>query len=41
MRGDAKLISIKDGITPSVDDIKKSRERIFNEIQKKTKMRIV
>lgn len=34
MRGDAKLINIKDGITPSAGDIKKAREKIFDEIQK-------
>lgn len=34
MRGDAKLIGIKDGITPTANDIKKAREKIFDEIQK-------
>jgi poly(ribitol-phosphate) beta-N-acetylglucosaminyltransferase len=34
MRGDAKLIAIKDGITPTANDIKKAREKIFDEIQK-------
>ena len=34
MRGDAKLINIKDGVTPSAGDIKKAREKIFDEIQK-------
>tara|TARA_B100000780_G_C21124675_1_gene455958 strand:- start:3738 stop:5036 length:1299 start_codon:yes stop_codon:yes gene_type:complete len=34
MRGDAKLIDIKDGITPTASDIKKARKKIFDEIQK-------
>lgn len=35
MRGDAKLlIDIKENAAPSVDDIKKARERVFNQIQK-------
>ena len=34
MRGDAKLINIKENITPSAEDIKEAREKIFNEIQK-------
>ena len=33
MRGDAKLISITDDETPKADDIKKARERLFDEIQ--------
>ena len=33
MRGDAKLISITDGETPKVADIKKAREKLFDEIQ--------
>jgi poly(ribitol-phosphate) beta-N-acetylglucosaminyltransferase len=33
MRGDAKLINIKDNITPTSDDLKKAREKMFNEIQ--------
>ena len=28
MRGDAKLLSIKDGATPSIIEIKKAREKI-------------
>ncbi len=35
MRGDAKLIDIKDGVTPSSKDIKEARENLFNEIQNK------
>ena len=34
MRGDAKLIDIKDGITPTASDIKKARKKIFDEIKK-------
>tara|TARA_B100001093_G_C26834573_1_gene1017743 strand:+ start:370 stop:1668 length:1299 start_codon:yes stop_codon:yes gene_type:complete len=34
MRGDAKLINIKDGVTPTANDIKKAREKIFDEIQR-------
>jgi len=34
MRGDAKLINIKEGITPSALEIEKAREKIFEEIQK-------
>ena len=30
MRGDAKLISITDGETPKVADIKKAREKLFD-----------
>ena len=33
MRGDAKLLSITDGVTPKVNDIKKAREKMFDEIQ--------
>ena len=33
MRGDAKLLSIKDGTTPSIIEIKKAREKLFEEIQ--------
>ena len=33
MRGDAKLISIHNGVTPNSLDIKKARKKIFNEIQ--------
>ena len=33
MRGDAKLIDIIDGVTPTVSDIKNAREKIFDEIQ--------
>ena len=33
MRGDAKLLSIKDGVTPSIIEIKKAREKLFEEIQ--------
>ena len=34
IRGDAKLINIKDNITPTAADIKKAREKIFDQIQK-------
>ncbi len=33
MRGDAKLLDIKESVTPTSDDIKKAREKLFNEIQ--------
>lgn len=33
MRGDAKLIDIEDGVTPTANDIKKARENLFNKIQ--------
>tara|TARA_B100000886_G_C20424858_1_gene493406 strand:- start:71 stop:1369 length:1299 start_codon:yes stop_codon:yes gene_type:complete len=33
MRGDAKLIDIQEGRTPTAEDIKIAREKIFNEIQ--------
>ena len=33
MRGDAKLIDIEDGVTPTSNDIKKARENLFNKIQ--------
>ena len=33
MRGDAKLIDIKENVTPTFQDLKKAREKIFNEIQ--------
>ncbi len=33
MRGDAKLLDITEGVTPTAEDIKLSREKIFNEIQ--------
>ncbi len=33
MRGDAKLIDIEDGVTPTENDIKKARENLFNKIQ--------
>lgn len=33
MRGDAKLINIEDGVTPTSNDIKKARENLFNKIQ--------
>ena len=37
MRGDAKLIDIVDGKTPNAEDLKKSRQKIFDEIQKDKK----
>ena len=33
MRGDAKLIDIKENVTPTFEDLQKAREKIFNEIQ--------
>lgn len=33
IRGDAKLLDIKENKTPTSSDIKKARERLFNEIQ--------
>ena len=33
IRGDAKLLDIKDNKTPTSSDIKKAREKLFNEIQ--------
>ena len=33
MRGDAKLINIRENVTPTIQDLKKAREKIFNEIQ--------
>tara|TARA_B100000989_G_scaffold298400_1_gene287538 strand:+ start:30649 stop:31947 length:1299 start_codon:yes stop_codon:yes gene_type:complete len=33
MRGDAKLIDIKEGVTPTNADLKKAREKMFDEIQ--------
>ena len=33
MRGDAKLLSITDGETPKADNIRKAREKLFDEIQ--------
>ena len=33
IRGDAKLLEIKENITPTSNDIKKAREKLFNEIQ--------
>jgi len=33
MRGDAKLLQIKENITPSATNIKEAREKLFNEIQ--------
>ena len=33
MRGDAKLLEIKEDVTPSAADIKDAREKLFNEIQ--------
>jgi MoaA/NifB/PqqE/SkfB family radical SAM enzyme len=33
MRGDAKLLTITDGVTPKINDIKKAREKLFDEIQ--------
>ena len=33
MRGDAKLLTITDGKIPNSNDIKKAREKIFDEIQ--------
>ncbi len=33
IRGDAKLIDIVDGVTPTVSDLKNARQKIFNEIQ--------
>ena len=33
MRGDAKLLDIKDNIAPTSHDIKKAREKLFHEIQ--------
>ena len=33
MRGDAKLLEIKDGVTPTADDLKKGRQKLFNEVQ--------
>ncbi len=33
MRGDAKLIDIKENVTPTFQDLKKAREKIFSEIQ--------
>ena len=34
MRGDTKLLEIKDGITPKANEIKKAREDLFEKIQK-------
>jgi molybdenum cofactor biosynthesis enzyme MoaA len=34
MRGDASLIDIKDGTTPTAEDIRNARENLFNKIQK-------
>ena len=33
MRGDAKLLQIKENVTPTAADIKEAREKLFNEIQ--------
>ena len=33
IRGDAKLLDITEGVTPTAENIKISREKIFNEIQ--------
>ncbi len=33
IRGDAKLLNIKENITPTTNDIEKAREKLFNEIQ--------
>ena len=33
MRGDAKLLQIKENVTPSATDIKEAMEKLFNEIQ--------
>ena len=33
MRGDAKLIDIKENVTPTFKDLKKAREKMFDEIQ--------
>lgn len=33
MRGDAKLIHIKENVTPSIEDLTKAREKMFDEIQ--------
>ena len=33
MRGDAKLIDIKENVTPTFEDLQKARNKIFNEIQ--------
>ena len=40
MRGDAKLLNIKDGITPTLNELK-SQEKGFLMKSRKTKMRIV
>ena len=33
MRGDAKLIEIKEGLTPSIDEIISARKKILEQIQ--------
>ena len=33
MRGDAKLLEIKDGVTPTADDLKKEDKKLFDEVQ--------